>query len=72
MSFVLLFGVALFSYILGNLIEIINKLRTFNMDLDQDEELELFLGMLKRFNDAEPLNYEFRKKTYEFFIYKWE
>jgi hypothetical protein len=32
--FILLFGVAIFSYILGNLIEIIHKLQKFNQALD--------------------------------------
>ena len=54
-SFILMFGVALFSYILGNLIEIIRKLQKLNDSLEEEEALEMFFGMIKRFNDQKSI-----------------
>ena len=41
-AFILLFGVAIFSYILGNFIDILNEIQTFNRDLDEGDELTKF------------------------------
>ena len=41
-AFILLFGVAIFSYILGNFIDILNEIQTFNEDLDEGDELTKF------------------------------
>ena len=49
-AFVLLFGVTLFSYIMGELINSIEIMKTYNETLNQDELLLMFWGTLRRFN----------------------
>mmetsp|Transcript_24293 Transcript_24293/g.37506 ORF Transcript_24293/g.37506 Transcript_24293/m.37506 type:complete len:96 (+) Transcript_24293:1198-1485(+) len=55
-AFALLFGVALFSYIMGNFIDILasyNQLYEIN---DESEGLYRFFGILTKFNRGKPLN----------------
>ena len=43
---ILMFGVAIFSYIMGNFIEILDQMRKLNEELDQGDELTKFFGLL--------------------------
>ena len=43
-TFILIFGVAIFSMIMWNFVAIIETFRTFNDDLDEGEELSRFLA----------------------------
>lgn len=49
-ALVLLFGVAIFSYIMGNFIQILDEFKSYNKELDQGDELNKFFGVLKHFN----------------------
>lgn len=49
-SMILLIGVALFSYIMGNFIEILNSYLKFNADVEDGENLSRFFGIVKEFN----------------------
>ena len=49
-SALLLFGVSIFSYIMGNLLESFNKIVYYNDSLDEGEELSKFFGVLESFN----------------------
>ena len=49
-AFLLLFGVAIFSYIMGIFIEILTEFDQFDSDIDQGDELSKFFGVLKKFN----------------------
>jgi hypothetical protein len=71
-AFVLLFGVAIFSYIMGKFIEILDQFKSYNNDLDQGDDLNKFLGVLTRYNGYERLNNDFKKKLESFFEYKWK
>jgi hypothetical protein len=70
-AMVLLFGVAIFSYIMGNFIEILNQFKSYNNDLDQGDDLNKFFGVLTRFNGNERLETGFKKELESFFEYKW-
>lgn len=59
-SLVLLFGVAIFSYIMGKFIEILDQFKSYNKDLDEGDELNRFLGVLMRYNGYERLNQDFK------------
>ena len=50
-SFILLFGVAIFSYIMGNFIEILTSFQILIAELDEGDNLSRFFGILKKFND---------------------
>lgn len=45
-SIILIFGVAIFSYIMGKFVEMIEAYKIMNADLDEGDELAKFLGML--------------------------
>lgn len=55
-AIVLMFGVAIFSMIMGNFIDIINEYQTFSEDLDDGEELNKFFGVLQKFNYNDPVS----------------
>lgn len=54
-AFGLLFGVSLFSYIMGEFIEMVQKRLKYESHGD-GEELAKFFGLLKYFNDADDFN----------------
>ena len=55
---ILLFGVAIFSYIMGIFIEILVEFNSYNADLDNGDELNKFLGVIKNKNGNERLPQE--------------
>lgn len=71
-ALVLLFGVAIFSYIMGKFIEILDKFKSYNDDLDQGDDLNKFFGVLTRFNGKEALNPAFKEEIESFFEFKWK
>ena len=46
-AFILLFGVAIFSYVMGNFIEILDQFKEFHKDLEDGDNLSKFMGTLK-------------------------
>lgn len=52
-SFGLLFGVAIFSYIMGQFIEIIQDAQNFAADNGDDDELNRFFGVILHYNQGE-------------------
>ncbi len=71
-SFILLFGVAIFSYIMGIFIEILDQYRKMNEDLDDGDNLSKFFGLLRRFNDNVPINQQLKEQIERHFDYKWK
>lgn len=55
-AFLLLFGVTIFSYIMGNYIGIVNSIKNLNADNDDGENLSRWLGLIKRFNNGRPIS----------------
>ena len=55
-SFVLLFGVAIFSMIMANFMDILTNLQTFNAGFDDGDNLAKFFGTVKKFNNNENLD----------------
>ena len=55
-SLILLLGVSVFSYILGNFVEIMGTLQELNKDLDEGDELTKFFQVIKRFNGNKNIN----------------
>lgn len=68
---ILLFGVMIFSYIMGEFINILESYRNLEADLDDGEQLQKFFGLLKWLNHDEPINYELKTKIEAHFNYKW-
>jgi len=70
-SFVLLFGVGVFSFIMGNFIEILMSFKSVTSDNEEAEDLTKWLGLLARFNKGRPLPKELTKKLENYFDYYW-
>lgn len=59
-AIILLFGVACFSYIMGELINAITEHKAYYEEIDdEDDKITQFFGVLKKFNNDEPLNQGF-------------
>ena len=71
-AFILLFGVAIFSYIMGNFIEILDQFQKINEPLDEGHNLAKFICLLTQFNRGKPFNLKLANKIQEFFDYKWK
>ena len=67
-----MFGVAVFSYIMGNFIEIITKMRDINASFSDGDNLARFFGLLKMFNSDKQLEHDIMVKIENYFEYKWE
>lgn len=69
-SFVMMLGVSIFSYIMGNFIEILMGYRSLEISGDH-RELSKWIALLTKFNEANPLNKELITKIEDFFEYYW-
>ena len=49
-AFMLLLGVAIFSYIMGNFIEILNSFQSYRLDIDDSSSLYRFFSVIRMFN----------------------
>ena len=70
-AFILLFGVAIFSYIMGNFIDILDQFQKFNEDLDDGDNLSRFLGTITEFNGKKPIDVKLKKQIEAHFDYRF-
>ena len=70
-SFVLLFGVAVFSYIMGNFIEILMGYKSLEYTGDH-KELSKWIALLTKFNESHPLSKDLITKIEDFFEFYWK
>ena len=70
-TFILLVGVACFSYIMGQFIDILMNLQNVTADNEDSENLSKWLGLLAHFNRGTPLPKEMTKKFERYFEYYW-
>jgi hypothetical protein len=69
-SIMLLTGVALFSFIMGNFIAILNSFKSINDEPEESQELSKFLQVLQRFNMNKPLSY--KQHFEDYFEFRWQ
>ena len=67
----LLFGVAIFSYIMGNFIEILGNFTELHESFGEEEMLSKFFGLLLQFNRGKIINQKLKLDIESFFEYKW-
>jgi len=67
----LLFGVAITSYIMDNLNSMILKIRQSNKSFEEADQLCLFLGTMERFNDDLALPEWLSQQFEKYFEYRW-
>ena len=70
-AFILLFGVAIFSYIMGNFIEMIGTYQELNADLDDGDNLTRFFGLITHFNNKVDIDIKLKTSIEQHFDYKW-
>jgi hypothetical protein len=70
-AFILLIGVAIFSYIMGIFIEILISIQGLNADVDEGEMLSRWFGLIKRFNSSRSIQIELKQKIEDYFTYRW-
>lgn len=71
-SFILLFGTAVFSFIMGNFIEILLSYRNVTADNEDSSNLTSWLGLMARFNKGRPLSKELTRNIEAYFDYYWK
>ena len=71
LAFIFLFGVLIFSIVMSNFIQILDRVAQINADLDEGDDLSRFFGLLKKFNDGRQVNQKLQLKIEKFFSYKW-
>ena len=69
---ILLVGVACFSYIMGQFIEILMNLQTVTAENEDSENLSKWLGLLAHFNRNRPLPKKMTKQFEVYFEYYWQ
>ena len=68
---ILMFGVAVFSFIMGQFIEILMNYKSL-WKVGHHKDLSKWIALLSRFNNGNPLNKELITKIEDFFNYYWE
>jgi potassium voltage-gated channel Eag-related subfamily H protein 8 len=70
-AMIFLLGVAAFSFIMGNFVDMLNEFRTVTAENENHEGLTKFFGLLARFNSGRPLNQDLMLRIEEYFDYYW-
>ena len=70
-AFILMGGVSIFSFIMGQFIEILINYKSLWV-VGQHQDLSKWIALLSRFNNGNPLNKELITKIEDFFNYYWE
>jgi hypothetical protein len=66
-TFMLIFGVMILTYIMGNLIDLLYKYANYMGDIEESELLSRFFNTLKQFNGMEPFNKDKKREMEEYF-----
>ena len=70
-AFILLFGVAIFSYMMGIFIDMLGTRDALYATLDDGDNLTRFFGMMNHFNNNRDINTDLMKRIENHFDYKW-
>ena len=70
-ALVLLSGVAVFSFLIGNFIEILSKYQELNASFDDGDTLSKFFATLTKFNDMNQLELGLKHNIEDHFDYIW-
>jgi hypothetical protein len=69
---ILLFGVSIFSYVMGNFIAIVDQYSMVQKELEEYDKLIVFFSMFRKFNGGKPINQSLVDKIEKFFDYRWK
>ena len=65
-------GVAIFSIIMGNFSEILEKIKQCNQEADDSEALGQFFQLMEYLNKDKPINRKLKIRIEKYFEYKWK
>jgi hypothetical protein len=73
-AFILLFGVAIFSYIMTNFIDILKEFQSFHMEKEEEEadQLNMFVQCINKMNGNVPIPESFQQRIEQLFDYRWK
>jgi len=71
-SFIILFGVVVFSFIMGHFIEMLMEFKVVTAENEDNSNLSKWFGLIARFNKGRPLPKEMRYRIEEYFNYYWQ
>jgi len=71
MSITFVAGVAIFSYILSQLIQIVNSVKDYGAGFESEDQLNQFFNLIKYFNSGRDFDIELRKRFEDYFTHKW-
>jgi hypothetical protein len=72
MAFGLLFGVIIFSVIMGKYADIIERVKAFEETADDSGELSRFFGILSKYNQYKRYNPKSKAEIEAYFDHRWE
>ena len=70
-ALIFLIGVAAFSFIMGNFIDMLMEFKTVTAENEDHSGLSKFFSLLARFNSGHPLPKAMRRRIEEYFEYFW-
>jgi len=71
-AFGLMFGVAIFSYVMGQFIQVVDTFSAFNQVGEEGDELARFFGVLLHFNNYEEYDLSKKRQIEHYFDYRWD
>mmetsp|Transcript_9853 Transcript_9853/g.14916 ORF Transcript_9853/g.14916 Transcript_9853/m.14916 type:complete len:180 (-) Transcript_9853:1524-2063(-) len=71
-SFILLFGVAITSFIMENLNNMIVQLNSIQKNFEENDKLSLFLGTMEKFNGDRPYTEARQQQILGYFEHRWQ
>lgn len=71
LAFGMLMGVAIFSVIMGQFIEMLEQVKDLQAEYEEGEALARFFGVLTTFNRGDLIKIELKREIEKFFDYKW-
>ena len=70
-SFYILAAVLVFSVVMSELDEVLRTQLSLSQDITDDEGLQQFMNLLRRFNYDNEISPAFRKDMFDYFHFKW-
>ena len=71
-AFGLLFGVAIFSYVMGQFIQVVELFSVYNQVGEEGDELARFFGVLLHFNNYDDYDLNKKREIESYFDYRWD
>jgi hypothetical protein len=70
-AILLLTGVAIFTYVMGSFIDMLNEINGFNSEYNDGDQLAKFFGALRYLNKERDIKLDLKREIEDFFAYSW-